>query len=72
MVSVLMGDEDRVNVFQVEIGCLQPLAQFSQAQTTIDQQTRHLRATLGFDQGRVACAATAQVFEPQHRLTAVR
>ena len=72
MVSVLMRDEDRIDVFHVEIGSLQALAQFAQAQTAIDQQAGHLGAALGFNQGRVARAATAQVFEAQHWLTAVR
>ena len=72
VVGVFMGDEDRINVLQIQIGSLQALAKFAQAQAAIDQQARHLSAALRFNQGRVTRAATAQVFEPQHRLTAVR
>lgn len=72
MVSVFVGDENSIDIFQAEACRDQAFAKFTQAQAAINKHPRHLCAALRFDQGRVACAATAQVFKAQHRVTAVR
>jgi hypothetical protein len=54
-----MGDEHSVNVVYGQISHQQSAGQFTHTQTTVDQQTRDLQPTRGFDQGGIASAAAA-------------
>ena len=59
VIGVFMGDKKRVQIVEVQIGRQQTSAQFFEAQATVDQQPRDLRAAAGFHQGGVARTAAA-------------
>lgn len=66
MVRVFVGDEDGIQVFDLQLRLRQAGLQLPDAESAIDQQAAYLCAAAGFHHRGIARAAATQVLETQH------
>ena len=66
VVGMLVGDEDGVQIFDLQLRLGQPCLQLPDAQTAINEQAAHLGAAAAFHDRGVAGAAAPQILEAQH------